>query len=92
VGSLHERKQAMFELADAFVALPGGLGTLDELTEMATWGQLDRDARMPPARRPRQSRRHRAQLGGLRSGRQASLGSSGSASRSASAPRYTPAP
>jgi uncharacterized protein (TIGR00730 family) len=40
VASLHERKQAMFELADAFVALPGGLGTLEELTEMATWAQL----------------------------------------------------
>jgi uncharacterized protein (TIGR00730 family) len=40
VGSMHERKQRMFELADAFVALPGGLGTLDELMEMATWAQL----------------------------------------------------
>jgi uncharacterized protein (TIGR00730 family) len=30
----------MFELADAFVALPGGLGTAEELTEVATWGQL----------------------------------------------------
>ncbi len=40
VGSMHERKQRMFELSDAFVALPGGLGTLEELTEMATWGQL----------------------------------------------------
>ncbi len=40
VGSMHERKQTMFELADAFVALPGGLGTLEELTEMATWAQL----------------------------------------------------
>ncbi len=40
VDSMHERKQAMFELADAFVALPGGLGTLEELAEMATWGQL----------------------------------------------------
>ena len=40
VGSMHERKQAMFELADAFVALPGGLGTLEELTEIATWAQL----------------------------------------------------
>ncbi len=34
-GSMHERKQVMFELADAFVALPGGLGTLEELTEIA---------------------------------------------------------
>jgi hypothetical protein len=40
VGSMHERKLKMSELADAFVALPGGLGTLEELTEMATWGQL----------------------------------------------------
>ena len=40
VRSVHERKQAMFELADASVALPGGLGTLEELTEIATWAQL----------------------------------------------------
>lgn len=40
VSSMHERKLAMFERADAFVALPGGLGTLEELTEMATWAQL----------------------------------------------------
>jgi uncharacterized protein (TIGR00730 family) len=40
VTSMHERKQKMFELADAFVALPGGLGTAEELTEMATWAQL----------------------------------------------------
>jgi uncharacterized protein (TIGR00730 family) len=40
VASMHERKQKMFELADAFVALPGGLGTAEELTEMATWAQL----------------------------------------------------
>jgi uncharacterized protein (TIGR00730 family) len=40
VGSMHERKQRMSELADAFVALPGGLGTLEELTETATWSQL----------------------------------------------------
>jgi len=40
VGSMHERKHRMFELADAFVALPGGLGTLDELAEIATWSQL----------------------------------------------------
>lgn len=40
VPSMHERKQKMFELADAFVGLPGGLGTLEELTEMATWAQL----------------------------------------------------
>jgi uncharacterized protein (TIGR00730 family) len=40
VGSMHERKRLMFELADGFVALPGGLGTLEELLEIATWGQL----------------------------------------------------
>ena len=40
VGSMHERKQLMYDLSDAFVALPGGLGTLDELAEVATWSQL----------------------------------------------------
>ena len=40
VGSLHERKAQMAELADAFVALPGGFGTLDELLEQLTWSQL----------------------------------------------------
>jgi uncharacterized protein (TIGR00730 family) len=40
VGSLHERKQLMHELSDAFVALPGGFGTLDELAEAVTWAQL----------------------------------------------------
>jgi uncharacterized protein (TIGR00730 family) len=40
VGSMHERKAMMSELADAFIALPGGLGTLDELLEAATWTQL----------------------------------------------------
>lgn len=38
--SMHARKQRMFELADAFVALPGGLGTLDETIEVLTWRQL----------------------------------------------------
>jgi uncharacterized protein (TIGR00730 family) len=38
--SMHSRKQRMFALADAFVALPGGLGTLDELIEIITWRQL----------------------------------------------------
>ena len=37
---MHERKAQMAELADAFVALPGGLGTLEELFEVATWSQL----------------------------------------------------
>jgi uncharacterized protein (TIGR00730 family) len=40
VESMHERKQRMFDLADAFVALPGGLGTLEELAEVTTWAQL----------------------------------------------------
>ena len=40
VGSMHERKARMAELADAFVALPGGIGTLDELIEIMTWAQL----------------------------------------------------
>jgi len=40
VKSLHERKARMAELADAFAALPGGLGTLDELIEVVTWQQL----------------------------------------------------
>jgi uncharacterized protein (TIGR00730 family) len=40
VGSLHERKASMAELADGFVALPGGLGTLEELFEVYTWAQL----------------------------------------------------
>lgn len=38
--SMHARKQRMFELSDAFVTLPGGLGTLDETIEIATWKQL----------------------------------------------------
>lgn len=40
VGSMHERKARMFALADGFVALPGGFGTLDEMFEMLTWRQL----------------------------------------------------
>jgi len=40
VASLHERKALMAELSDAFVALPGGFGTLDELMEQLTWSQL----------------------------------------------------
>jgi hypothetical protein len=42
VDSMHERKQAMFDRADAFVALPGGIGTLEELVEQLTWAQLNR--------------------------------------------------
>ncbi len=40
VGSMHERKVLMMKLADAFIALPGGYGTLDEVSEVATWSQL----------------------------------------------------
>ena len=40
VSSMHARKAEMAELADAFVALPGGVGTLEELFEIFTWGQL----------------------------------------------------
>ena len=40
VSSMHERKALMAELSDAFVALPGGFGTLDELLEQLTWSQL----------------------------------------------------
>lgn len=40
VGSMHERKNVMFELSDAFIILPGGYGTLDEAFEMLTWRQL----------------------------------------------------
>jgi len=40
VGSMHERKARLLDLADAVVAMPGGLGTLDELFEALTWAQL----------------------------------------------------
>lgn len=39
---MHERKRIMFERSDAFVALPGGIGTLEELVEQLTWAQLGR--------------------------------------------------
>ena len=42
VDSMHQRKQAMFDRADAFIALPGGVGTLEELVEQLTWAQLQR--------------------------------------------------
>lgn len=41
---MHERKTKMFELSDAFVALPGGIGTLEEIVEIMTWAQLGRHA------------------------------------------------
>lgn len=40
VGSMHERKALMAELSDAFIALPGGLGTFEEMFEVLTWAQL----------------------------------------------------
>jgi len=40
VSGMHERKRLMYDLVDGFVVLPGGLGTLDELFEAATWNQL----------------------------------------------------
>jgi uncharacterized protein (TIGR00730 family) len=40
VGSMHERKRLMYDLSDGFIALPGGLGTLEELAEVATWSHL----------------------------------------------------
>jgi uncharacterized protein (TIGR00730 family) len=43
--SMHSRKRRMFEMSDAFVTLPGGLGTLDETVEMITWRQLDLHAK-----------------------------------------------
>ena len=42
---MHERKHIMFQRSDAFVALPGGIGTLEELIEIMTWGQLGRHAK-----------------------------------------------
>jgi uncharacterized protein (TIGR00730 family) len=42
---MHERKRTMFERSDAFVALPGGIGTLEELVEQLTWQQLGRHAK-----------------------------------------------
>jgi uncharacterized protein (TIGR00730 family) len=40
VASMHERKQKMFDLSDACIALPGGFGTFEEITELLTWAQL----------------------------------------------------
>ncbi|MBI3275808.1 MAG: TIGR00730 family Rossman fold protein [Methylocystis sp.] len=45
VSDMHTRKRLMFEKADAFIGLPGGLGTLEELTEQLTWIQLGRHAK-----------------------------------------------
>jgi uncharacterized protein (TIGR00730 family) len=40
VSSMHERKQVMFDLSDAFIGPPGGFGTLDEMTDLLTWGRV----------------------------------------------------
>ncbi|HVZ05444.1 TIGR00730 family Rossman fold protein [Hyphomicrobium sp.] len=45
VENMHIRKQLMFDRADAFVALPGGIGTLEELVEQLTWSQLGRHSK-----------------------------------------------
>jgi uncharacterized protein (TIGR00730 family) len=45
VGSMHERKALMAELSDAFIALPGGIGTFEELFEVWTWAQLGSHAK-----------------------------------------------
>ena len=43
--TMHERKQKMFERSDAFVALPGGIGTIEEIVEVMTWAQIGRHAK-----------------------------------------------
>jgi hypothetical protein len=43
--TMHQRKHLMFEQSDAFVALPGGIGTVEEIIEMMTWGQLGHHAK-----------------------------------------------
>lgn len=43
--NMHERKMTMFERSDGFAALPGGIGTLEELVEICTWAQLDQHAK-----------------------------------------------
>jgi uncharacterized protein (TIGR00730 family) len=42
---MHERKRIMFEKSDSFLALPGGIGTLEEVVEIMTWAQLDQHAK-----------------------------------------------
>ncbi|MEO0328117.1 MAG: TIGR00730 family Rossman fold protein [Pseudomonadota bacterium] len=43
--NMHDRKQQMFEKSDAFLALPGGIGTLEEIIEIMTWAQLERHSK-----------------------------------------------
>jgi uncharacterized protein (TIGR00730 family) len=45
VDSMHERKAMMFDLSDAFIALPGGFGTIEEIAEVLTWAQLGMHAK-----------------------------------------------
>jgi uncharacterized protein (TIGR00730 family) len=45
VADMHERKRLMFDRSDAFIALPGGIGTLEELVEQLTWAQLGRHSK-----------------------------------------------
>jgi uncharacterized protein (TIGR00730 family) len=45
VGNMHERKMMMFDRADAFVVLPGGVGTLEEVVELLSWRRLDLHAK-----------------------------------------------
>jgi hypothetical protein len=45
VADMHQRKKLMFDRSDAFVALPGGIGTLEELVEQLTWAQLGRHSK-----------------------------------------------
>ena len=61
-GSMHERKARMADLADGFIALPGGFGTLDELAEALTWTQLGLQ------RQARRAARRRRLLGAARRG------------------------
>ena len=61
--SLHHRKQVMLELADAFVVLPGGLGTLDEVGEVLTWAQLGIHAKVDGVRRRRRLLERRSSTG-----------------------------
>ncbi len=83
VATMHERKALMAQLSDAFVALPGGIGTLEELIEVFTWSQLGLHAKplgvlnvaglLRPARRVPRPRR-RAGLPARRPARQARHG------------------
>ena len=82
VEAMHERKALMAELSDAFIALPGGLGTLDETFEMLTWTQLGYHRK--PLRIARRERLFRAACRVSRPRRRTALrhrGASGDADR-----------